>query len=293
MQEAAQKLEGLHDFRNFCKVDPGKQITNFERRIFHAGIHAVDGRQTANGNGTDRGNDSKVASFHEPTLYYFEVRGSAFLWHQVRHLVAVLFLVGQGYELPSVVDKLLDITANPGKPAYEMADDRPLVLWECVFPDLEELKTHSIDGHSDRSVEDTLDWVYVGDPTGGRDGAKRVIPGLDDGLYGRNGIMDDLWSLWKMRKIDEVLASSLMDVVLRQNRHTGTADDSASPACAAGSQVEERSDRVCDGSDRPRLVGKYVPLMQRKQTESPAVMNARYAARRGLLPRAADVHRTT
>ena len=41
MQEAAKKLEGLHDFRNLCKVDPSKQISNFDRRIFHASINAA------------------------------------------------------------------------------------------------------------------------------------------------------------------------------------------------------------------------------------------------------------
>jgi tRNA pseudouridine38/39 synthase len=34
MREAAKLFEGRHDFRNFCKVDPGKQISNFERKIF-------------------------------------------------------------------------------------------------------------------------------------------------------------------------------------------------------------------------------------------------------------------
>ena len=38
MQAAAKKLEGLHDFRNMCKVDASKQITTFERRVFQASI---------------------------------------------------------------------------------------------------------------------------------------------------------------------------------------------------------------------------------------------------------------
>ena len=49
-------------------------------------------------------------------------------------MVAVLFLVGQGYEDPEIVDKLLDVQNCPAKPVYEMADERPLVLWDCVFP---------------------------------------------------------------------------------------------------------------------------------------------------------------
>ena len=38
MQIAAKKLEGLHDFRNFCKIDPSKQMTSCERHITHASI---------------------------------------------------------------------------------------------------------------------------------------------------------------------------------------------------------------------------------------------------------------
>ncbi|MGP1946075.1 MAG: hypothetical protein ACTS8Y_04790 [Arsenophonus sp. ER-EMS1-MAG3] len=35
--------------------------------------------------------------------------GKAFLWHQVRCIVGVLFLIGSGKESPSVVKRLLDI----------------------------------------------------------------------------------------------------------------------------------------------------------------------------------------
>ena len=30
------------------------------------------------------------------------IKGSAFLWHQVRFMVAVLFMIGEGHESPSV-----------------------------------------------------------------------------------------------------------------------------------------------------------------------------------------------
>lgn len=35
--------------------------------------------------------------------------GKAFLWHQVRCIVGVLFLIGSGKESPCVVKQLLDI----------------------------------------------------------------------------------------------------------------------------------------------------------------------------------------
>lgn len=279
MHQAAAKYEGLHDFRNFCKVDASKQITNFERRIFHAGIHPVRPDIL---NGKDAMRMSKPT---EPELYYFEVRGSAFLWHQVRHLIAVLFLVGQGYEQPQIVDKLLDVKACPSKPVYEMADDRPLVLWDCIFPDLEKVvgaqQDHLPGGDSFAGYENALDWVYVGDEAGGRDTAKRVVAGVDDGKFGRNGIMDDLWALWRKRKIDEVLAGSLMSVVANQRSTPGASDMDG----ASAPNGVEHSARIFDGGDRPRPVGKYIPVVQRERAEAPEVLNARYAARKGLTSR--------
>ncbi|GIZ42255.1 hypothetical protein CKM354_000553000 [Cercospora kikuchii] len=266
MNVAAKKYEGLHDFRNLCKIDPSKQITNWERRIFHAGIHEVDPHHNA------------VSDGASPKLYYFEVRGSAFLWHQVRHLVAVLFLVGQGYEQPSVVDDLLDVQKTPGKPHYEMASDVPLVLWDCIFPDKEQVLNtdHAADDSAMKSsYKDAMDWVYIGEEAGGREQAKRSTTGVEDGKHGRNGIMDELWGLWRKRKMDEVLAWSLMNVVSAQGQKP--------VASEAGSKPVEQSARVFDGSAVPRTVGTYIPLAKREQMETPDAVNARYAARKGLV----------
>lgn len=60
--------------------------------------------------------------------------GQAFLWHQIRCMMAVLFMVGRGDESPEIVDQLLDIETNPKKPEYNIASDLPLVLFDCVYP---------------------------------------------------------------------------------------------------------------------------------------------------------------
>ena len=52
-------------------------------------------------------------------------------------MAAVLFLVGNGLEQPSVVDYMLDITRCPRKPQYGMAAPEPLVLYDCTFEGLE------------------------------------------------------------------------------------------------------------------------------------------------------------
>lgn len=114
MKEAALKYEGPHDFRNFCKIDGSKQITNHGREVYSA----------------------KIEHFKDD-FYVFDLKGSAFLWHQVRCMVAILFLVGQKFEAPTIVDDLLNVEKFPSKPVYEMANDIPLVLYDCIFPEME------------------------------------------------------------------------------------------------------------------------------------------------------------
>lgn len=85
MQKAAAFYKGEHDFRNFCKLDGSKQITNYTRNILSSEIQHISG-----------------------DIYCFDLVGSAFLWHQVRCMMAILFLVGQGLEEPFVVTDLLE-----------------------------------------------------------------------------------------------------------------------------------------------------------------------------------------
>ena len=281
MKEGARKFMGLHDFRNFCKVDASKQIENFERRIFHSDIEEVDPRTgpvgyvglpgfqefaplaAANGHPTS---DPNTGLTEIPKVYYFALHGSAFLWHQVRHMVATLFLIGQGLEPPSLVDELLDVKKNPRKPMYEMADDAPLVLWDCIFPD-----------QTSTSREDALNWVYVGDTSGKENGT--IARG--NGKYGMGGVVDDLWKIWRQRKIDEVLAGTLLDVVVGQGsgNRAGTQED-GEPRRSA--KPPKASQKVFDGGNAARLVGKYTPVLRKPRMESVEFINARYAARKGL-----------
>lgn len=112
MQTAANKFLGEHDFRNFCKIDGSKQITNFNRQILESQIM----RQESTG------------------MYYLSLKGTAFLWNQVRSIMAILFMIGGGHERPDLVDNLLDVAEVPRRPAYEIAWGVPLVLYNCDFP---------------------------------------------------------------------------------------------------------------------------------------------------------------
>lgn len=61
------------------------------------------------------------------------IEGSSFLWHQIRCVVAILVLIGQRKEPPSLIDDLLDIDKYPSKPQYTMVHELPLCLFECEF----------------------------------------------------------------------------------------------------------------------------------------------------------------
>lgn len=42
MKEASEKLLGIHDFRNFCKMDVGNGVVEFTRNIMNIKIEAVE-----------------------------------------------------------------------------------------------------------------------------------------------------------------------------------------------------------------------------------------------------------
>jgi tRNA pseudouridine38/39 synthase len=166
-------------------------------------------------------------------------------------MVAVLFLVGQGLERPSIVSELLNTKKNPRRPVYEMATDTPLVLWDCIFP-------HTDD--ADR--KDAVQWLYVGDGQGN-----------GEAKYGTPGLMDNLWETWRERKIDEILAGSLINLVSKQGAKVAELEK--------GDAKVNRSQKVFDGNDTPRFQGKYIPVMKKQLMDSAEVVNEKYALRKG------------
>ncbi|KAL2372168.1 pseudouridylate synthase 3 [Blastomyces gilchristii SLH14081] len=275
MREGAKYLIGSHDFRNFCKVDPSKQITNHVRHIYHADIELLDpktkplsylgqpgfrplksehDRTTANESTWD-------TSTSNIKIYTITIHGSAFLWHQVRHLAAILFLVGQGLEPPSIIPELLDVERNPRRPTYEIASDAPLVLWDCVFPD-----------ESSGSREDAMNWVYAGDSR-----TAKVGKG-DNNKFGQGSMVDTLWRVWRQRKIDEILAGELLDLAVSQGDKSALTRGRFKNSTP---DLENRSQKVFYGGNEGKFGGKYVPLMQRRRLDPVEVINARYTKRPG------------
>lgn len=117
MQKAGKLFVGKHDFRNFCKMDV-VNVNNFCREIYSVSIAPIE-RETT---------EDTVDG-----VWTIDISGSAFLWHQIRFMMAVLFRIGRGEEDYTVIADLLDIEKCDGKPQYLMASHLPLVLYDCEF----------------------------------------------------------------------------------------------------------------------------------------------------------------
>lgn len=114
MRSAAQRFLGEHDFRNFCKVDPSKQMDNFTRRIDGISIDPVSTSWSHTTEEAERSanEERRLCSDDKEQMYVLNLRGTAFLYHQVRHITSILFLVGAGLEKPSIIDELLNVKQN-------------------------------------------------------------------------------------------------------------------------------------------------------------------------------------
>nr|ADD38745.1 tRNA pseudouridine synthase 3 [Lepeophtheirus salmonis] len=122
MNEAGAKLVGSHDFRNFCKMDVSNGVLTYIRRMVNVSTSVLE--------------PSKEKESSPYDLCVLKVEGNAFLWHQIRCIVTVLFHIGQGREEPELIDELLDIEKNPCRPQYGLASEIPLNLFDCSYEGL-------------------------------------------------------------------------------------------------------------------------------------------------------------
>uniref|UniRef100_A0A8C4N5W7 Pseudouridine synthase I TruA alpha/beta domain-containing protein n=1 Tax=Eptatretus burgeri TaxID=7764 RepID=A0A8C4N5W7_EPTBU len=114
------------------EVETGDDVTGLPEKL-QSGKSSEGQELKVEDDGQRRGGLSSLGF----DLFVFEVRGYAFLYHQVRCMMAILLHVGSRHEDPSVVSKLLDVEENPRKPQYTMAPDSHLILHSCEFESLE------------------------------------------------------------------------------------------------------------------------------------------------------------
>lgn len=261
MRDAAKRFEGEHDFRNFCKIDPGKMLTNFKRVMYEVSIDEVPDVSSALPwlERQPSFPSSALGSPH-PKVYSFNVRGSAFLWHQIRHMIGVLFLVGQGFEKPEIVTQMLDIASNPRKPAFAMADEVPLVLWDCLFP---------ANGDRDSPSGGALEWVLAEETCSLR----------------YSELIDSVWGNWREKKMDEILANRLLQEVATQQLSRADSEIAKAAAEAISKKGKKGKDkpshRAFTGGNGARPGGPYIPLLRRQMLEEPEVQVEKYAKKKG------------
>eukprot|EP00092_Neocalanus_flemingeri_P013403 GFUD01014448.1.p1 GENE.GFUD01014448.1~~GFUD01014448.1.p1 ORF type:complete len:455 (+),score=149.97 GFUD01014448.1:106-1470(+) len=119
MEQAGQLLLGEHDYRNFCRMDVNNGIVKFVRRIDSVVVECVD---------------REVPSQDGPyDMCCLIISGKAYLWHQIRCIMSVLLMVGEGLEEEDVITQLLDVEKHPCRPAYQMASDLPLNLFSARY----------------------------------------------------------------------------------------------------------------------------------------------------------------
>ncbi|KXN82383.1 tRNA pseudouridine(38/39) synthase [Leucoagaricus sp. SymC.cos] len=268
MREAAAKLAGEHDFRNLCKVDAQKQITMFKRIIVRADIKPVDANIA--GSGGERGED----------MFVFNLIGSAFLYHQVRHIMAILFLIGTGLEKPSLVTQLMHVTQGAEdhfasgqeleildrKPEYQMADALPLVLWDCGYAE-EDVKWRA----------GTLE-PSPGAPSSslGDEDMRRSGTGADTDLY------HQLHSIWNRSRVYTVLDRHFLQAAERYHRPPQSVLPlpSSTTTSEALQSFGAPVNYPLGGGTYKRAV-KYVPVMKRDRLDTVEVINERWRLGKG------------
>lgn len=120
MDKAAKYTIGTHDFRNICKMDVANGVVSFIRAVSNAQVSLVS-------------KDSKQKEISGYDVCQLTISGRAFLWHQIRCIMGILLLIGEGQERPEIMLDLLDPDKLPRKPQYNMALEIPLNLFYTHF----------------------------------------------------------------------------------------------------------------------------------------------------------------
>ncbi|XP_034650501.1 tRNA pseudouridine(38/39) synthase [Drosophila subobscura] len=237
MQEACKLLVGHSDFRNFCKMDVHNGVTKFIRNLQAARVAPCEER--LNHTGYD--------------MYYLEIKANAFLWHQIRCIMAVLLLVGQQREQPRIVSDLLDVETNPCKPQYTPALGLPLNLFHCDFRDrtTRKLNHHPADGDEDDEAMDTSAMeVEINENSA-------VEKDLTNWIYNEENLqklIENVQSEWTQFSVKSTMIRNVLqelENLLETNYHQKE---------SVTAQVLLLQDSV-----KPR---QYLPLLERKRCES-------------------------
>ena len=253
MKDAASRLVGEHDFRNLCKLDASKQITNFRRTVLQASISPAGLEDKTDLDG----------------VWVFDLKGTAFLYNQVRHIVAILFLIGAGLEHPSLMTALLNVDQErpypafkegeptppivDRKPEYQMADGLPLLLWDCAFS------------------EEDVEWqIDEGDE--------------EDGVAnGAGGVCNQLRSIYERSRIHSALDAYFLESASEHHPTPMNPFPLATNSSGLGGVIPDGSGvlQIPLGGGAHQRTSRYVPVLSRKRLENVFVVNERWKINKG------------
>ncbi|KAJ1955853.1 pseudouridine synthase deg1 [Dispira parvispora] len=252
MRQAAKHFLGSHDFRYFCKIDPAKEIQNYERTVLEIDITPVSSPLSQTTEGQLSGSTG-VGPYQLPQFYELNLRGSAFLWHQVRCMTSVLLLVGQGLETPSVVQDLLQVDKARGRPIYPLASEIPLILYDCYY-------------------QPKLAWRYSNTLS----------------CQPLHATHRQLLELWNIQSIKALTVGCALETVNSFPVSQVDGDGTLAPAQPLGDVTQEQWPAL--GIDSSTLINQggghlvttrtYIPIMQRSRTDSVDQRNERYQAKK-------------
>jgi tRNA pseudouridine38/39 synthase len=202
-------------------------------------------------------------------VWVFDLRGTAFLYNQVRHIVAILFLIGAGLEPPSLMTALLNVDKEHPYPAfkegepippvidrrpeYQMADGLPLVLWDCAYSD-----------------EDVRWQIDESDLENG-------------GVNGAGGVYGQLKSIHERSTIHSALDAYFLESASRHHPAPMNPFPLSKDPIGSGGILPDGSEslQIPLGGGAYQRTGRYVPVLFRKRLEDVFVVNERWKAGKG------------
>jgi tRNA U38,U39,U40 pseudouridine synthase TruA len=108
MEKSLKMMQGTHNFKYLCKLEPGKDPT---KTLY----------------------DTEVTK--DNSFLRFRFVGDSFLWHQIRKTVQLLQDIGSSnFEFNDLQD-LLEGSERMNNISIEKADPDGLILWDIKFPE--------------------------------------------------------------------------------------------------------------------------------------------------------------
>ena len=126
MKIGAKFLLGENNFLRLCKFHEDYKKSGTSRKILDVDIKEV-------------GIFSKYFKVHK-----FICKGTSFLWHQMRYMMAILKAIGREDFEPEIIKTILDIENNIDF-KLTMEDPQGLILWDCEYKDLKFRKPEPIE----------------------------------------------------------------------------------------------------------------------------------------------------